>query len=519
MPRSKDKLTENLLLPSKKKPIQILSSIWPIRLEELPKFFSITALMFCILFIQNVIRATKDSVVNTMIGPESVSFLKLWGVMPAAILYAIIYVKLVNTFKPETLFNIIISSFIAFFIFFALIVFPHSNYIHMSTEYSNSLIQLYPNFKWFILLGANWGYSLFYVVAELWPNAAFSVLFWQFVNSITKVDESKRFYPMFALFGQTGLFFSGSLLVAQSKIGDYLHNSLGIASNSQIASLQFVMLVVITLAVFCLIIFKFINSKILDVSANDLIKFKAEKREKMSVVDSFRLALSSKYIMLIAVMLICYGLSINLVEGPWKKMVANVYPSTQENLAFVGSYLRMTGILTISFVLVGSNIIRFFGWYAAAIITPAIMLATGSVFYYSANFNSETLTAICLMIGYDPIMLAIIFGAIQNVVTKSTKYTLFDSTKEMAYVPLEEDLKVRGKAAVDSIGNKLGKSMSAFIQSTIFFIFPAATFESISPYLMVIFFVVCVIWLWAVRSLGKEYEKEVKKNENSMGNF
>ncbi|MCA0254833.1 MAG: AAA family ATPase, partial [Proteobacteria bacterium] len=91
---------------------------------------------------------------------------------------------------------------------------------------------------------------------------------------------------------------------------------------------------------------------------------------------------------------------------------------------------------------------------------------------------------------------------------KSSKYTLFDSTKEMSYVPLDEQLKTRGKAAADMIGTKLGKSASALLQSMIFVVFPAATYSSISTYLMFVFSIVCVIWIWAVVELNKEYKKE-----------
>ncbi|NDB81454.1 MAG: NTP/NDP exchange transporter [Alphaproteobacteria bacterium] len=496
---------------STNEPSPLLYKMWPIYNHELPKFFSITGLMFCILFIQNVIRATKDSVINTLIGPESVSFLKFWGVMPAAILYAIIYVHLVNRYKPETLFNLVISSFIALFCFFALVVFPYSNYIHLPKETADHIIELYPNFKWFILLGANWGYSLFYIVAELWPSAAYAVLFWQFINSITNVDESKRFYPMFALFGQTGLYIAGSLLVAQADIGQFLHNNFGIGPSPTVASLQFVMFVVILLSIISLLIFRIINIYILDVRANDVMQYTVKAKQKLGVIESIKLVASSRYILLIAIMLTAYGISINLVEGPWKKMIAKEYSATEDNLAFVGSYLRVTGILTLAFVLIGSGVVRVLGWFSAAIITPIVMFSTGLVFYYSANFQSDFLTYLCIFLGYDPIMLAIAFGAMQNVITKSTKYTLFDATKEMAYVPLDSDLKTRGKVAVDSIGIKLGKSMSAFIQSAIFVIFPAATFESISIYLMSVFTVVCIIWIISVILLSREYEKLANK--------
>jgi len=69
---------------------QIFDYIWPISRSELPKFLFITLLMFCILGIQNLIRAMKDSVINTMIGAETISFLKFWGVLPAAFLILLV---------------------------------------------------------------------------------------------------------------------------------------------------------------------------------------------------------------------------------------------------------------------------------------------------------------------------------------------------------------------------------------------------------------------------------------------
>ena len=58
-----------------------------------------TLLMFCILGIQNLIRAMKDSVINTMIGVETISFLKFWGVLPASFIVAI---KLVSVMKGDS---------------------------------------------------------------------------------------------------------------------------------------------------------------------------------------------------------------------------------------------------------------------------------------------------------------------------------------------------------------------------------------------------------------------------------
>src|SRR5690606_3564833 len=90
---------------------KFLDYIWPVEKHELPKFLFLTLLMFCILGIQNLIRAMKDSVINTMIGTETIAFLKFWGVLPAAFAVTIIYVKLVSIMKGENIFYLVMSVF------------------------------------------------------------------------------------------------------------------------------------------------------------------------------------------------------------------------------------------------------------------------------------------------------------------------------------------------------------------------------------------------------------------------
>ena len=110
--------------------------------------------------------------------------------------------------------------------------------------------------------------------------------------------------------------------------------------------------------------------------------------------------------------------------------------------------------------------------------------------------------------------MAVMLGAAQNILSKSAKYSFFDSTKEMAYIPADDEIRSKGKAAVDVVGARLAKSGGAFIQSLIFMIFPTATFTSISPYLMVIFAVIVTIWLFDVSALNKAYKKLLSSKNN-----
>ncbi len=493
---------------------KILDYLWPITKQELPKFLTTTLLMFCILGIQNLIRATKDSIINTMIGTETIAFLKFWGVMPAAFLIMILYIKLVNVMRAENIFYLIMISFLVFFGIFGFYILPNHEAFHLSKEAANHLVASHPHFKWFILLLSNWSFSLFYIIAELWPNAVFALLFWQFVNNITSIDESKRFYPLFGLLGQTGLVISGQFLQYLGVINSYCSELLGCKANYHIFSIQIVLFVVLFLGIIALAAFWALNHKILDQSKTKNIEFKV-KKQHMSLKESFKMVISSKYIMLIAMLLLCYGMAINLAEGPWKASASKVYQNPTEFAAFVGSYLSYTGIFTILFTVIGSNIVRYMGWVAAAIITPLMIFVTGISFFLIANFEPIALLMVTVFAISDPALIAIAMGAVQNVLSKSSKYTFFDSTKEMSYVPLEAELKSKGKAAADMVGTKLGKSTSALLQSVIFILLPTATYQSISVYLMAFFTIICVIWFWAVLELGKEYKKQVTIAESN----
>ncbi len=493
------------VLPPPSKFGKILDYIWPIARSEAPKFLFITLLMFCILGIQNLIRAMKDSVINTMIGTETISFLKFWGVLPASFLIVIVYVKLISIMKGENIFYLIMSTFLGFFLLFAFFLFPNHEMIHLNPKTVNSLVLSYPNFKWFIFLFSKWSFSLFYIIAELWPTAIFALLFWQFVNKITTIDESKRFYPLFGLLGQTGLYLSGTFLQNLSVMNEYFTNLLNLDLPRSVVTIQIVMLVVASLGVIGLIAFWVLNHKILDITTTENLQFRVKKNQ-IGIKESLQMIIHSRYIRLITILLFSYGVAINLVEGPWKAEAVQIYTNPTDFAEFQGNYLKYTGILTILFVLLGSNIVRRLGWFSAAVITPFMVLITGLAFFCVANFDP---VATFMMLSFsftDPVMLAIIIGAIQNVLSKSSKYTLFDSTKEMSYVPLDEQLKTRGKAAADMIGTKLGKSASALLQSMIFVIIPTATYPSISPFLMVVFTIICIIWIWAVIELNKEYK-------------
>merc|ERR1712070_1324895 len=148
--------------------------------------------------------------------------------------------------------------------------------------------------------------------------------------------------------------------------------------------------------------------------------------------------------------------------------------------AFMGAFSSTTGGVTLFMMLAGQRILKKFGWGVAAAVTPVTLLATGCVFF-SLVLKPGVWAPLCGALGTTPLMLAVIVGAMQNILSKASKYSLFDPCKEMAYIPLDAEQKSKGKAAIDVIGNPLGKSGGSFVQQVMIFVF--GSLATSAPYL------------------------------------
>jgi AAA family ATP:ADP antiporter len=414
----------------------------------------------------------------------------------------LIYAKLSNMLSKENLFYTTIAPFIVFFTLFAVLIYPNRDALHpnASADFLEGVLPI--GLKGLISCYRNWTYSLFYILSELWGSVVLSLLFWGFANDITRVTEAKRFYTLFGLGANLALMFSGPAIVYVSDIRKHLPADV----DAWQVSLNYLMGMVAVAGFAVIAIYWWINRKVLtDARFYDPTEVKKSKKEKpkMGILESFAFLAKSKYILCIAILVIAYGISINLVEVTWKSQLKLQYPNANEYSAFMGKFSFFTGLVTILMMLfLGGNLIRRKGWGYAAMVTPVVLLITGAGFFGFVLFR-DNLMGYIAMLGTTPLMLAVLFGAAQNIMSKSAKYSLFDPTKEMAYIPLDQESKVKGKAAIDVVGARLGKSGGSFVQQFLLMLF--GTLAAITPYIAVVLLVIIVGWLVAVRTLNKEF--------------
>lgn len=483
-------------------------ALFPIHNIEIKKFLPLALIMLCILFNYTILRDTKDSLIATApgAGPEAIPYLKAIFVMLGAMSFVVLYTKLTNMFSSEKLFYGIVSTFLIFFAIFSFVLYPNIDVLHPDINHVQALQLEFPRVKFFLSVWAVWTYSLFYVMSELWGSVMISLLFWQFANEIVRSNEAKRFYPLFVLIGNIALMMSGTAVVVFSDI----RHSLPADVDAWGVSLQYLGGTVIVAGFAAMYIYRWMHKNVLtnplyyDAAAPKAVK---KKKSKMGVGESFKYLFSSPYIGLIALLVLSYGMSINLIEVIWKKQLSIQFNGDPNGYnTFMGNFSRITGFATILIIFLTKGIVRQFGWFTGAVITPLILAITGALFFALVLF-SEQLNPIVMGLGFTATYMAVLVGAAQNILTKGTKYALFDPTKEMAYIPLDQDLKTKGKAAVDVIGGRLGKAAGGWTVLGIFTIFAVHDIMIVTPYLAVIIAAIVVAWVIGVGALSVRYNK------------
>jgi len=471
--------------------------LWPVERHELAKLLPLLLMKFCFSLVYTILFATKDTVVVTSAGSgaEVIPLLKGGVVLVCACFITLLYAKGSDLFSKKSLFYV---STIPFFIFFGLygfFLFPNQSWLcpHQSADWLVTLIG--DSHQHWVAVYRYWMHSAFFVVAELWGSLMIVFLFWSFANQICSVKEASKFYTLFAAGGNLGVIIASPLIWSCTKVfnhGDYPK------------AVRYLMLTAMMLTLFIMAVYWWVNRHVYDV--DQFQKASIKKKSKPSLKESFQTIIQSRSVGLIAIMVVGYGLSVNLVEVPWKAALKIRYPESNDYQAYCGLVQGFIGVVAffLSFF-VGGNVLRRLGWLTGALATPIVLgicsLAFFGVFligYQDGVFiNEVALTAV------------VFFGTVHNVACKSMKYCLFDPSKEMSFIPLGDDEKIKGKAAVDLVGSRFGKSGSSWIQVGLIELFGSGSVLNIGGYLAPCVAAAVAGWIYAVTKLNRKSHKQI----------
>ncbi|MGR3973936.1 MAG: Npt1/Npt2 family nucleotide transporter [Candidatus Rhabdochlamydia sp.] len=492
------------------------SWFFPVYQHELRLFLPLIAIFFFICFNYNVLRAAKDSLVITApsSGAEIIPFMKVWVILPMALLMTVAFTRLSNKYTTEKVFYIMMTFFLSFFAAFALILYPLRDILHPH-NFANYLETLLPlGLKGLIALIRNWTYTAFYVMAELWGTTIMTVLFWGFANEILDVKAAKRFYVLILIGGNLSAIFAGSLSTTISSLATKW--SLASTIDSWQYALIMLSLIVVASGVILTAIFRWLHQNIIQNPdyKEQLSADNGSPSIQMSLRNNFQYLTNSKYLLCIATIVLAYHISINLTEVIWKDQVLQLCPDPNDFYGYMGNVTTWVGLIATFIAILTSFTIQRFSWTWNAMIAPLLFLATGTIFFSFALMKSSSLGfAISAFFHTTPFAITVLFGTMQQSISRASKYTIFDATKELAFIPLSKESKLKGKAAIDGVGSRLGKSGSSLVyQVLIVFL---GTVSSTLPYVACILLLSIAAWMVAVFYLGKQFHSLVHQNEGT----
>ncbi len=491
---------------------KIRSFMWPIHNHELKKLLPMFLMLFFVCFNYTVLRNLKDTIVITAkdSGAEVIPFIKVWVMLPAAVIATMIFTYLTNRLKRSTVFYIVIGSFISYYCLFAFVIYPMHEQLS-ADRLANFLETLLPTgCKGFITMAKNWPFTMFYVASELWSTMVLTVLFWGFANEITRMSEATRFYSALNISSNSASIVAGQVAVILTA--NSFNPNLIFGHDAWSQTIDKLTLLILCCGVGILLTFHWMKKNVLndpDYMPEEPKLAKDEpKAKKLSFKESIAYVTNSKYFLCIAAMVVSYNLVIHMVEIIWKDRLKELYPNPNDYNVFTNNLTSAMGLISTTAALVMVGIIRKFGWTKTALITPIVLLVTTIAFFTCLLADTTLAPFISILFSTTPLALAVFLGSMQNCFTKAAKYSLFDTTKEMAFIPIAPELKLKGKAAIDGIGSRLGKSGGSLIHQGLLIIF--GTLTSSTPYVAAILLAVIALWIIAVRTLGKQFAEKTK---------
>ena len=382
---------------------------------------------------------------------------------------------------------------------YAFVLSPFQEYIQ--PDFSEAMLN-HHEFKYHLMMLQHWPTSLFYIMCELCGTVMLAFLFWQFTNELYTLKEAKKTYALFGVIGQVGIVLAG---LAQSGISDYL---IKYAAPDMVwdLTIKWMMFSVALAGLGLIIIYRWIYKNVFFDPILCTRKHTGS-REKitLSIKESLKYICSSKYLWLIMMLVFSYGVVINLIESSWKYELKQVYTTQSSYSSFMGKFTMYFGFFSITTMFFGAYILHKFKWLIGALLTPLGAGITGAIFFISIIFQ-DLFAPLAASLNTSVVMMSVMIGSVQLIFFKSLNYTFDVSTREMAFMPLDRELRTKGKAAVDVIGNRGGKAFGAVAQQLMFqFISPSI--GDLKHEIFAFFSVMIIIWLACVFALNSRFVK------------
>ena len=409
---------------------------------------------FLIILSYHILRDLKDTLIVTSCdtGAKIIPFIKIWAMVPLALLGSYIFQKLYSKYGRDRTFYILVGSLSLFYLFFAFYLFPNRETLHLD-GFATNLEKILPSsFLGWTNMIRFWSFSLFYSLAEMWSVLVISVLFWSSLNEITPTSIAKQFFPTCIMVGNLAGIVSGQI---SYFIIHYLCKNRTFDHSIQI------MIIVVAIIAFCM---TFIHYRVF----HDMPQIRTKQKEKPSFLfkESLQSIWRKKELLCITALVVGFALTNNLFEVVWKNSIKSVYALPSEYNAYINQITTIIGAVSLILSFLMRYIFKFFKQSSILIMTPAALLITSSLFFL---FLQAPSFAKLLHMPYAYFVMT--FGSLHYILSLGAKYSLFDSSKEIAFLSIEPEERIKAKSIIDSVGSRLGKSGSSLLHQFLLILF------------------------------------------------
>lgn len=433
------------------------------------KNISLSGIFFSNLYVYTIVRDLKDVIFVTECGASYIPFVNTWINLPFSVGFLFLYNYLLNKYDFETSFFTIYFMLSVLYGFIGIVLYPIRDILFI------------PNVP---LLLSNWVVTLYYVLSPIWGTIVVSVLFWSFANKYTAVSDAKDIYPFMGIIANVALIIAG---IVMHMTGSFFATDWNV--NVQVLT---VINLIVSMTSLC--IFKNF------IKYNKPIRITQQVKKKVSLKVGVYEFLNNVFVRNMIIMVSSYGLLIGFYESIWKYYLKMYFDSPIFYSKFMAMISIVTGIFTIILMSIISFCFRKWSWTRIALITPISMCIMGVLFFGSIQTKSVSFISIS--------------GAILTIFLKGAKYAIFDPCKEIAYIPMNEEIKTRGKATIEILSSPIGKSGSNWILQ--FLMLSMGSIELSATIIGLLYMITSIYWILSTIDMGdviNEYSKKKKKHE------
>ena len=434
------------------------------------KNVALSGIFFSNLMIYTIVRNMKDVLFIHDCGAQYIPVVKTWINFPISLLFVWIYNQLLNRFLHDwhTVYRITYC-IVLFTITLLGLLYPVRYYLMWEGGCD-------------IVLLRNWITTIYYTMSPIWGTVVVSVLFWTLANRITSRDDAKHVYPLMGIFANTALVIAGFIMQVS---GYYFANNW----NHNVLFLTFINFLFgsISLGLHEWFIANDVNHN----TTTFYVESSTTTTTKPSMLDSLQEIGKSAFIRNMVIMITCYGIVVNFYEMFWKHYIKQYFNDPVLHSIFMAKVSSCKGLITMMMMFTSSFVLSRVSWKTCALITPIIMLILG-LFFFIIIGGSSTHTSSAFFV--------VITGAVLSIFSKSSKYSLFDPCKEIAYISEDFDTQTKGKSVVDVLSTPIGKSGSSLIQQGVL-MYTHHSIINASRYIGCLYVIACCSWIFSVIDL------------------